>query len=197
MNKGTILAGACLLALGTANAAEEGDWIIRVGAHGVDPKSNNSDIVNVASDTQVTFDFTYLFTSNWAIEVLAALPFEHDIRLLDGTAVASTEHLPPTISIQYRFGNDKFQPYVGAGLNYTAFFSEKTFGALAGTELKLENSTGVAFQLGFDYAINERLVFNAVIRSIDIETDAKLNGADLTKVKIDPSAIGLGIGWVF
>lgn len=191
---------ACLVAFGfcvSVQAAEKGDWIVRVGAHDVDPKSNNSEIVNVDSDTQLTFDFSYLLTDNWAIEVLAAIPFEHDIRLTDGTRVASTEHLPPTISIQYRFGTGRFQPYVGAGINYTVFSSERTFGPLAGTELDLDESTGAALQLGFDYEINERLIFNVVLRSIDIETDAKLNGADLTNVAIDPVALGIGIGWVF
>jgi len=178
-------------------AAEEGDWIVRVGVHDVDPKSGNSDIVNVDSDTQLTFDVTYMLSSHLGLEVLAALPFEHAIRLTDGTLVGSTEHLPPTVSIQYRFGERRLQPYVGAGINYTAFFSEKTQGPLAGTELKLDNSTGLALQVGFDYEINERLIFNAVLRSIDIESDASLNGAPLTKVAIDPLALGLSIGWVF
>ena len=192
-----ISSAAIVLPVINANAAEAGDRIVRVGFHSIDPKSSNSDIVNVDDNSQVTFDFTYLFTDNWAIEVLAALPFEHDIALLDGTVVGSTEHLPPTVSVQYRFGSNKFQPFVGAGLNITLFSSEKTSGPLAGTDLDLDSSTGLALQVGFDYAINDRLLFNATLRSIDIESDAKLDGADLTTVAIDPTAIGLSIGWSF
>lgn len=182
---------------GTALAAEDGDWIIRVGAHNIDPKSNNSAIVDVDSDTQLTFDFTYMLSSRLGLEVLAALPFEHDITLKDGTPVASTEHLPPTISLLYRFGEGRFQPYVGGGLNVTIFSSEKTFGPLAGTDLDLDTSTGLAVSVGFDYEINDRMIFNGVIRSIDIETDADLNGQALTTVAIDPLVIGFNIGWIF
>ena len=180
-----------------AQVAEEGDWIIRVGMHNVDPKSSNSPVVNVDSDTQLTFDFTYMLSDNWGLEVLAALPFEHKIRLTDGTQVGSTKHLPPTISFQYRFGSGDFQPYVGAGINYTVFSSEKIIPAVA-NDLDLDSSVGAAFQVGFDYALSDRMIFNAVLRSIDIETDAEINGGTpLTKVAIDPVAIGIGIGWVF
>lgn len=195
-----ICLAASTFALTAAGAigAEAGDRIVRVGFHNVNPKSSNSDIVNVDDNSQLTFDFTYLFTDNWAIEVLAALPFEHDIMLLDGTVVGSTEHLPPTVSAQYRFGsNSAFQPFVGIGLNYTLFSSEETIGPLAGTDLDLDESTGLALQVGFDYQINERLLFNATLRSIDIESDATLDGVPLTTVAIDPTAIGLSIGWSF
>ena len=193
----SILSAAAIAPFSSLLAAEAGDMIIRVGVHNVDPKSSNSEIVDVDDATQLTFDFTYLFTDNWAIEVLAAAPFEHDIVLKDGTLVGSTEHLPPTISIQYRFGSSKVQPFVGAGLNYTAFFSEKLTGPLAGADLSLDGSTGLALQVGLDVQINDRLLFNATLRSIDIETDAKVNGDFLTKVAIDPTAIGLSLGWSF
>jgi len=49
---------------------------------------------------------------------------------------ASTEHLPQTVSLQYHFMPDsKFQPYLGLGVNYSHFFSEKTTGPLEGTDL--------------------------------------------------------------
>jgi hypothetical protein len=41
------------------------------------------------------------------------------------------------------------------------------------------------------------LLFNATLRCIDIDSDATLDGAPLTTVEIDPSAIGLSIGWSF
>jgi outer membrane protein len=193
----SLFTAAILVPLSSSLAAEAGDRIIRVGLHNIDPKSSNSEIVNVEDDTQVTFDFTYLFTDNWAIEVLAALPFEHDIVLLDRTVVGSTKHLPPTVSVQYRFGSSKVQPFIGAGLNYTVFSGEKLRGPLAGADLSLDSSTGLALQIGLDVQINERLLFNATLRSIDIETDASVNGVALTKVAIDPTALGLSIGWTF
>ena len=48
----------------------------------------------------------------------------------------------------------KVSPFVGAGLNYTTFFSEDTTGALAGSKLKLQDSWGLAAH-GVDFAIGE------------------------------------------
>ena len=44
------------------------------------------------------------------------------------TAVTGeTKHLPPTLSLQYYFTNkSRITPFVGAGINYTYFFDEKT-----------------------------------------------------------------------
>jgi outer membrane protein len=150
---------AALLAVACAGqvVAQEGSpWLVRVGATTVDPKSNNSDIVNVDDSTSLTFNVTYMFTPNWGFEVLAALPFEHDLRLTDGTLVGSTEHLPPTFSLQYHFAPDAWvQPYIGLGLNYTTFMSESLSGPLEGSDLKLSDSTGLAFQLGVDFMLND------------------------------------------
>lgn len=68
----------------------------------------------------MTFNGTYLFAAHWGVELLAALPFEHNINLNGGGAVAETKHLPPTLSLQYHFNpDDSWRPYMGAGLNYT------------------------------------------------------------------------------
>lgn len=62
---------------------------------------------------------------------------------------AETEHFPPTVSLQYHFNpNGNLRPYVGAGVNYTLFFSAKTRGALADSKLELDPSFGLAAQAG-------------------------------------------------
>jgi outer membrane protein len=186
------------LSLGLANTAiafEPGDWLIRAGVTNVDPKSNNHDVVSVDDATSMSINFTYMMTDIWGLEVLAAYPFEHDITLDDGTKVGSTKHLPPTVSIQYHFRpTEKFQPYFGVGVNYTDFFSEKTTGPLEGTNLKLGASWGLSGQLGFDVLISENWFLNLDLRYINIESDAKLDGASLGTVKIDPWVYGAHIG---
>lgn len=183
----------------TANAHEAGDWLVRVGAGMVDPKSDNGDIASVDSGAAVVFNGTYMLTSTLGLELLAATPFSHDIELAgDGTKVGETKHLPPTVSLQYHFPTGgPFQPYAGLGLNYTLFFDEETSGPLAGGDLDLDDSFGIAAQLGFDYDINESMFFNIDARWINIETDAELNGAALEKVEIDPMVYSLTIGWKF
>lgn len=186
---------ALLAATPLANAQDAGDWEIRAGAHRVVPKSDNSSIVNVDAATSVTFSATYMVAPNWGIELLAALPFEHDVNLNGGGEVATVKHLPPTLSAQYHFNpNGRVRPYVGAGLNYTLFFDEDTTGALRGAKLELDGSLGLAAQAGIDFSFGTDWFLSLDGRYIDIDTDAKLNGADLVTVEIDPFTYGLSIG---
>lgn len=199
ISKGAAIVAAALLPLAGANAQEnDSAWLLRFGVTTVSPKSNNSAIVSVDDGTQLTVNATYFFKPNWGFEILAAIPFEHDLRLVNGTPIGDTQHLPPTFSLQYHFIPDgKARPYLGLGLNYTTFMSESLAGPLAGSDLKLDDSTGLAFQVGIDFPINDRWLINLDARSIDIETDAKLNGAFLTKVAIDPTTFGVNIGYRF
>jgi outer membrane protein len=184
-----------LAAIPAVQAQDTGDWIWRVGVHNVRPKSDNHDVVNVDTGASLTFNATYLFAPNWGVEVLAAMPFAHDINLNGGGKVAETKHLPPTLSLQYHFNpNGTWRPYAGAGLNYTVFFDEKTVGALAGSKLELDPSWGMAAQLGLDVELGSDWFANVDARWFDIDSDAKLNGTDLGTVEIDPYAFGLAIG---
>jgi outer membrane protein len=183
---------------GTAMAFEPGDWLVRVGASYVSPASDNSDIVSVESDTSVTFNFSYMMTDVWALELLAAVPFKHDIELLNGTKIGSTKQLPPTLSLQYHFmPTEKFQPYLGVGINFTHFSSEKTIGDLEGVDLNLGDSWGIAGQAGFDVLFNDDWFFNLDIRYIDIDTKARLDGVSIGNVEVDPWIFGGHIGFRF
>jgi outer membrane protein len=198
VSKGLAVA-ALLSASSLASAHEAGDWLFRIGGSIVDPKSNNSPIVSVDDGYSATFNFTYMYTDNLAVEVLAAWPFSHDIDLAeDGTRVGKTKHLPPTVSLQYHFLPESvFQPYVGVGVNYTYFFDEKTVGPLEGLKLRLSDSWGFAGQVGFDFMLNEKWFLNVDARYIQIDTDAELAGSPLGKVDIDPWVYGAHVGFRF
>lgn len=196
----TVVLAAVVLAFSSlASAHETGDWLLRVGVGNVNPKSDNGAIANVDSGTALVFNGTYFFTPNVGLEILAASPFSHDIKLAaTGTKVGETKHLPPTFSLQYHFDTATvFKPYVGAGVNYTLFFSEKTEGPLAGTSLNLDDSFGLAAQLGADFDVSDRMFVNFDVRWIDINTDAELDGAALEEVEIDPMVYSLTVGWKF
>jgi outer membrane protein len=189
------LAVAAVVATPAAQAQDAGEWIWRAGVHSVQPKSDNHELVNVESAEMITFNGTYMFAKNWGVEVLAALPFSHDITIDGVGKVAQTKHLPPTVSLQYHFNpNGKVRPYIGAGLNYTLFFNEKAVGALAGSDLQLDASFGPAAQLGLDVSLASDWFINADVRWFDIDTDAHLDGASLGTVEIDPYGFGLSIG---
>lgn len=192
----TILMGTA--AFNTANAMDQGDWLLRGGFSNVHPSSDNHETVKVDSANSFTFNISYMMTDAWSIELLAAWPFKHDIELLDGTKVGSTKQLPPTLSVQYHFAPlSKFQPYVGLGLNYTSFFDEKTTGPLAGVDMQLDASWGLAGEIGADFMLNDKVFLNASIRYIDIETDAKLDGASIGTVKINPWVYSANVGFRF
>ena len=194
-----LLAVIGMAASGTAMGKERGDWLVRFGGSYVNPDSSNHPVVSVDGAYSLTFNGTYMMSDHFAVELLAATPFKHDINLVsDGSRVGSTKHLPPTLSLQYHFvPANRFSPYVGISANYTTFFSEKTTGALEGTDLDLKSSTGLGAQLGADFFFNDNWFMNVDLRYIDIETDARLDGVNIGTVKIDPWVYGLHVGYKF
>lgn len=196
----TLLTGALALALGAAAAPalaqSAGDWTLGVGVHAVDPKSDNGHLaggtlaVDVHSDVMPTLTAEYFVRDNLGIEVIAAT-FKHDIAIDGLGTVGSTRHLPPTVSLQYHFnGKGKVSPFIGAGVNFTTFFDEDTRGALDGAKLKLDDSWGLAAHAGVDFAVGERGAIRVDARWVDIDTDVKLDGADIGTVNIDPIVYG-------
>ena len=189
-----------------AAAYEKGDWLVRVGGGMVEPKSDNSDIVSVDSGASLIINGEYFLSPTLGFEVLAALPFSHDIH--DPTGVlklAETKHLPPTFSLNYHFPTDGgFKPYLGAGLNYTLFFDEETTQTLSDalllpeTSASLDASFGLAVQVGADIDLSDKMFLNVAVRWIDINTDASIPEADLSfEVEIDPVVYSLALGWRF
>jgi outer membrane protein len=179
-----------------AFAQEAGEWTFSVGAHQVNPKSDNGSLVGGTLDVEVdsgispTFTAEYFIRENLGIEVLASLPFKHDININGLGRVGSTKHLPPTVSLQYHFGDGNVKPFVGAGVNFTKFFSEDSTGALAGADLDLDDSWGLAAHAGIDFKVGENGAIRIDARWIDIDTDVSLNGADIGTVEIDPLVYG-------
>ena len=199
--KKSLLVPCLAIALGAfalpALAQSKGDWTLGLGVHQVNPKSDNGALANgtlpvdVGSDVKPTITFEYFVRDNLGVEVLASWPFEHDINIEGLGQVGSTKHLPPTVSLQYHFnGNNKVAPFVGAGVNYTKFFSESTRGALAGSDLSLGGSWGLALHAGLDFKLTEKSAIRVDARWIDIDTSVRLDGADLGTVNIDPLVYG-------
>jgi outer membrane protein len=211
----SVLALAAVLGLAApASAHEAGDWLVRVGGSQIDPKSNNGTLdvsalelgdqrIDVDDRFGVTFNVTYMYTANLGIEVLAALPYKHDIAVGDLGKVGSVKHLPPTVSLQYHFApRATFQPYAGIGVNYTRFFSVDETGALddLGVTLDVDSSSfGLAAQVGFDFMLTDRWFLNLDVRWIDIGTKAKIREVPEIRgdVDIDPMVYGIHLGYRF
>lgn len=202
MKKSSVLAAAAVLGLtcaisSAAFAQEAGTMTLGLGLGSVMPNSDNGSILgttdlDVGDNLRPTVTFEYFIKDNLGIEVLGAWPFKHNISASGLGEIGSTQHLPPVVSLQYHFDTGStFTPFVGVGVNYTAFFDETAKGAIAGSDLDLSDSWGVALHAGFDYQISERGALRTDVRWIDIDSDVKLDGAKIGKAEIDPWVFGV------
>lgn len=222
--KKTLLTIALLSSFsGVALANQAGDFLIRGGVTMVAPDTGKSAIflggsdstmsLSVDDNTQLGLNFVYFLDTNWAVEVLAATPFTHEITIhdpnavlgVDGAKLAEVTHLPPTVSALYYFDTGSaFKPYIGVGLNYTIFFNEEFEAApksLGLSNLKLDGSFGVAAQVGADFEIDKNWSINASVRYIGITTDATFDvgGDNIGKASVDinPMVYSVMLGYKF
>ena len=224
-----------LLFASTASAHNPGDIVVRAGVAVVQPNASsaqlNSSALGDLGDPAITVSGinrniqlgltgTYMVMNHLGLEVLAATPFSHDVEADELSQlglpddVGSTMHLPPTISLQYypMSGDSAFQPYLGAGINYTMFFkkevNQELVDGLNGVTtvdeeytLSLKDSWGWAVQAGFDYQINDKLLVNAAVWHIAIASQATLHGQTsdhkikAADVVIDPLAFAVTVGY--
>ena len=213
MLKAVFMGSAALAAIMSTATAAPGDWIVRARAILVSPQEDASGVepafpggsVEVEDAVVPELDFTYFLTEKLGLElILATSP--HD---LEGTGdlaglgkVGDVMALPPTLTLQYHFQpTAKVRPYVGVGLNYTMFYNEDASSsledAIGDTSISLEDSFGLAAQVGVDVDINENWFMNADVKWINIETEAELNtGGAINTVDVDlnPIVAGIGIG---
>ncbi|MCK9194676.1 MAG: outer membrane beta-barrel protein [Nevskia sp.] len=196
------VAAACLLGPLTAAASvcdAPSEWMVRVGAHLIDPRSNGGTLAvgkaEVKNKVGPTFNLDYHFCQYFTVDLLAALPYTHDIEI-NGTKVGTTQHLPPTLTLQFHpLKSGPLDPYVGIGVNRTFFFRNRLND---GTDFELKNTWGYAAQAGLDYRFGKSWVAGFDVRYIDLESKASVNGGiPIGTVKLDPFAYGVSIGYRF
>lgn len=209
------ISAAVLVLPMAASAYTSGDKLVKFGAASVNPESTSDHIgssenaVGADDDVQLGISGTYMVSSKLGFELLAATPFSHDLKgkgagLADAD-IGSAKQLPPTLSAQYYFlgSQNKFKPYIGAGLNYTVFFSEEAGSAaeaLGYDDLELDDSFGLSAQIGFDYQVNNQWLINASAMYAKIDTTATLTGdAGTLEVDydLDPMVYRLNVGYKF
>jgi outer membrane protein len=182
--------------------AQESPWLVRVRAVHIDPADKSdpvggtgaSDRLHVSSKWIPEVDISYFLTPNWAAELVLTYPQKHDVTL-DGQRIGTFRHVPPTLLAQYHFlPGAQFDPYVGAGINYTLISKVDILNGAGRLE---HDSIGAALQAGVDFRIDSKWSVNLDVKKVQIRSDVDINGVRASRVRIDPVLLGAGVGYRF
>lgn len=216
-----------LTVFGQAADTTKHEWRIRLRGLAVVPQeSAKIGVIGGDADISTSFipelDFTYFFNSHFAAELILGTT-RHDVGTTssDLSAIGASSNanvdlgkvwlLPPTLTLQYHYPVGKFNPYLGAGINYTIFYSVDQGPTVKA--VKYDNAFAFAAQAGFDVDISKKLFINVDVKKIFLNTTATVDASNLTPsdspqlapvlssiqadVKIRPWLVGVGIGYKF
>lgn len=206
-----VLLASSLLTSTTAHAADNyGPWQVRVRAIVVAP-DDSATITPIGGDTDHStqivpeIDISYFFTDNISVEVIAGVTKHRGTAVntaLGDIDLGKVWVLPPTVTLQYHMApGSVFNPYVGAGLNYTLFFGEDNLPAGSPiVDIDHDASFGVALQAGVDIQVNpdSDWFWNLDVKKIWMNTETTIDAGALGIVKadvnLDPWVFGAGFG---
>jgi outer membrane protein len=210
------LALAASSAFAAPAQAEAGDVYVRLRGIVVMPNESSSGIlpafpteqVKISNSVMPEVDLTYMATDHVGFELIAATTKHHASGKTGTTGgigrLASTWVLPPTLTAQYHFSpSAKARPYVGAGVNYTLYYSEKASSgleaAVGATRVRMKSSFGWAAQAGVDIDLSPKTFLNVDVKYVDMDTTARLDttaiGTQRVRIDINPIIVGVGIGF--
>jgi len=208
------------------SADTTGKWRVRLRGVAVIPQESAAiSVIGGDADISNSFipelDFTYFFNRHFAAELILGTT-RHKVSTVSsdlsaiGAGTANVDLgkvwlLPPTLTLQYHYPAGKFNPYVGAGINYTIFYSADQGPVVKDIEYK--NKFAFAAQAGFDIDISKKVFVNVDLKKIFLSTTATVDASNLTPsaspqlapvlqnieadVKIKPWLLGVGIGYKF
>mgnify|MGYP000594355482 CR=1 FL=1 len=200
MSKNIIRALAAAAALATGSmAAHAQQNIFKVGVIEYTTNSKTNGIhgagvppgadAETGDATTLLLTYERALTPNIGVELVIGVPPKITAKATGtvaflGDDVLSAKNVAPTLLVNYHFGvpGDAWRPYAGAGINYTKFVSVKS--KLA-PDVKMSDSTGLAVQLGIDYAPSKDWGLFASIARVDVKSKLVATGATVLQTKID------------
>ncbi|PIW29700.1 MAG: OmpW family protein [Rhodospirillales bacterium CG15_BIG_FIL_POST_REV_8_21_14_020_66_15] len=207
----SIITGVLALALAgaaaaPAAAAEPGDILMRLRGIGfMTDTDGTTDALGGRASTSDDYvpelDFTYFFTKSISAELILATT-KHRVSVRDSTSgnldLGTVRALPPVLTLQYHFNPDgTWNPYVGAGVNYTITYADKKGPSV--NRVSYSDEFGYAFQAGVDYKLNDKWSLNFDVKKVFVSTDIKANGGAINAkgTDLDPWVVGIGVGYKF
>jgi outer membrane protein len=219
IRKSILLAGAAALGFAAAPAfaqdapirgKQAGDFVIGLSVIGVMPMNDGGSVDVIGGRPDVgnavtgQLDFSYFITQNFSLNLIAATT-RHDLEARN-TALGTVDlghvwALPPTLTFQYHpLPASRFSPYVGAGVNWTAFYNEGGGRAAAVNSVRVDNTFGFALNAGLDIELAPNWLMNLDVKWIYLRPDATVDtalGRINANAHIDPWIFGVGVRYRF
>jgi outer membrane protein len=206
-------------ALPAAAGSDDGNFQVRVLGTVVDPDTDATvkagGLVIPGADADVSTEvipaltLSYFFSPNLALELFCCFA-KHEI---DGKGtianlgeIADTWIFPPALTLQYHFtGMGRFEPYVGAGVQYINFVDTGTgANALGATKVDIDAAWGFTLQAGVDISLGNGWSLNADVKKTWLDTtvtwhnNAALGGLNVVgDADLDPWIFSAGLGYRF
>jgi outer membrane protein len=210
----TLLVSALLASLALAPLTHAGEipvtetsptspWSIRLRATWLETVDKSSgalgkNVLSVSDKLIPEIDIDYRLSADWSLELVLTVPQEHTVSRKGVGEIGDFKHLPPTLMLKYHPSfacvGDRFQPYVGAGVNFTLILDEDILDGA----VKLDRySVGPAGQIGCDIRLTERWTLNLDVKRVMIRTDVRLLGNKVAEARLDPWLYAVGLGYRF
>ncbi len=210
-------------------AIEQGDILVNTRLLNIAPDVSDNQVmasgsplaapagIDVDDAYSLGVDITYMVTNNFGVELMLNTTSNHDIQgtgNLAGVKVGEITVLPPSLIAVWHFmPKNNIRPYIGAGLNYTLFFSGDTTGqftstmdsvlggGVTSTDVSVDDKLSLIFQAGVDIDINSDWYISIDAKYVDMDTTAtvEVNGTDAARIDFDlnPLILGFGVGMRF
>ncbi len=199
-----VLTSFALAAALAASGANAQAFSLTLGYQNTDPKSDNGQLAGadatVNDDWSLTGSAAYSFNDNWSVELWSGLAkFEHEVSLAGLGTVASVEHRPTTLSVNYHFAPDStVRPFIGLGYGWVNVSGERTLGALSGLGIDGSNANGIAFGAGLDWFVSDNVFIRADVRRLSFDTDVTVETlGNVGTAEVDPIVYGISAGLRF
>lgn len=167
--------------------------------------------LKVGNASTLGLTFTHLFDDHWGVSFLVGIPPKNDVQgegtLSPAGQIATVKSISPTLLAQYYFMDKdaRFRPYVGAGINYTRFSDAEASSSLAATlggptSISLQNSSGLALQLGSRFNIDKNWLIDFSVVKADVKSMQTTTTGPIqrtTTIDFNPLVFALNVGYRF